>query len=371
MTKINTNIRDITDKIAEKYFIKESERFSEKISVKKNNQLKEVKKIKNKTILTAALYGAFGVIILYLPQYILPDYFINTEYTIPYINFRFEVSIFELLYGFVLVGIEIWLLMKGDLKAVSKIASVYGYQPDKENIETQELVYIGLGKDQKKFTEVGINPYQNFSKTSVLFLRAFFLIKALLSNFVFRIVLKRVLGRLAIRAVIDLAGIPIYALWNAYASAIVVRKADMRMQALKQMNKTGKRFLNKYKDNDVFTGLLYDTFEYIAITKKSFYPTDLIYAKHFLNIFEIAIKDEHKLSENYFKKVKSLPEDIKLAVGQLLVLGFLLDGKIGGLEIRILNKLIQYDIIPYEINQIKKWTKNYTLGNGFDEMFEN
>ena len=93
--------------------------FSEKISVKKNNQLKEVKKIKNKTILTAALYGAFGVIILYLPQYILPDYFINTEYTIPYINFRFEVSIFELLYGFVLVGIEIWLLMKGDLKAVS------------------------------------------------------------------------------------------------------------------------------------------------------------------------------------------------------------------------------------------------------------
>lgn len=362
-------IKDITDKIAGNYFIKESEKFYEKITVNKDNQLKEIKKIKNKTILTAALYGALGVIILYMPQYVLTDYFTDTEYTIPYINFSFKVSIFEILYGFVLVGIEIWLLMKGDLKAVSKIASVYGYKPDKDNIETQELVYIGLGKDQKKFGEVGINPYQNFSKTSVLFLRALFLIKALLSNFVFRIIIKRVLGRLAIRAVIDLAGIPVYALWNAYASTIVVRKADMRMQALNQMNKTGKRFLEKYKNNDKFIGLLYDTFEYIAITKKSFYPTDLIYAKHFLDIFGIEIKDEHKLSENYFEKVKKLPEDIKLAIGQLLVLGFLLDGKIGRFEVRIINKLIKNDIIPYNLDQIKKWTKDYTLGKGFDEMF--
>lgn len=368
--KIKIKIRDFTDKIAGNYFIKESEKFYEKTDVNKDDQLKEIKKIKNKTILTAALYGALGVIILYLPQYILNDYFIDTEYTIPYINFSFKVSIFEMLYGFVLVGFEIWLLMKGDLKAVSNIASVYGYQPDKENIETQELVYIGMGKDQRKFIEIGINPYQNFSKTSVLFLRALFLIKALLSNFIFRILLKRVFGRLAIRAVIDLAGIPVYALWNAYASTIVVRKADMRMKALNQMNKTGNRFLEKYKTKDEFIGLLYDTFEYIAITKKSFYPTDLIYAKHFLNIFGIKIIDEHKLSENYFEKVKTLPEDIKSAIGQLLILGFLLDGKIGGFEVKIINKLINNNIIPYTIDQIKKWTKDYTIGKGFDEMFD-
>ena len=368
--KIKIKIRDITDKIAGNYFIKESDKFYKKTAVNKDDQLKEIKKIKNKTILTAALYGALGVIILYLPQYIFSDNFIDTEYTIPYINFSFEVSIFEILYGFLLVGIEIWLLMKGDLKAVSNIATVYGYQPDKENLETQELVYIGLGKDQRKFTEIGINPYQNFSRTSVLFLRALFLIKALLSNFIFRIIIKRVLGRLAIRAVIDLAGVPIYALWNAYASTIVVRKTDMRMKALSQMNKTGNRFLEKYKANDEFIELLYDTFEYIAIAKKSFHPTDLIYAKHFLNIFGIKIKDEHRLSENYFEKIKSLPEDIKSAIGQLLILGFLLDGKIGRFEVKIIKKLTDNNIITYNTDQIKKWTKDYTLGKGFDEMFD-
>ena len=368
--KININIKDITDNIAENYFIKKSKVYSDKVKIAKEDQLKEVKKIKNHTLLTAALYGALGVLFLYIPQYLVPQYFAGTQYTISYINFNFELSIFQMLYGFVLVGIEIWLLMKGDLKAVGKISTVYGFKPKEENIETLELVYIGLGKDQRKFTEVGINPYQNFSKTGILFLRALFLIKALLSNFIFRIILKRVLGRLAIRAVIDLAGIPVYALWNAFASSIIVRKADMRMQAINQMGKTGNYFLNKYKENKTFRDLLYDTFEYIAITKRSFHPTDLIYAKYFLNIFGIKIKNEHRLSENYFEKVKNLPEDIKLAIGQLLILGFLLDGKIGGFEIRILKKLQLNYIIPYSIEEIKKWTKDYTLGIGFDKMFE-
>ena len=233
----------------------------------------------------------------------------------------------------------------------------------------EELVSIGLGKDQKRFTEVGINPYQNFSKTGVLFLRVLFIIKAMLSSFVFKIVIKKVLGRLAIRAVVDLAGIPIYAVWNAYASSIVIRKTDMRMKAMKQMNKTGKHFHDKYKDKKEFTELLYDTFEYIALTKKSFYPTDYIFAKHFFSIFNIKIKEEHKLSENYFKKIKLLPNDIKLAIGQILILGFLLDGKIGSFEISIIKELNSDNIIPYSLEHIKIWTKQYKLGNGFDEMF--
>jgi hypothetical protein len=368
--KIGINIKDITDKIAENYFIKLSDKHTTLIFQNSDEKRTEIRKIKKKTTLVAAVYGALGVILLYIPQYFLPQYFSDTTYTIPYINYSFELSIFEMLYGFLLVGIEIWLLMKGDLEAVSKISSVYRYKPKKGDIDTLELVYIGLGKDQRKFNEIGINPYQNFPKFSLLFLRGLFMLKAFLSNFVFRIILKRVLGRIAIRAVIDLAGIPIYALWNAWASSVVIRKADMRMQALNQMNKTGKRFAEKYENNESFRNLLYDTFEYIALTKKSFHPTDMIFAKHFFNLFGIKIKEEHKLSENYFELVKKLPDDLKLAVGQLLILGFLLDGKIGRFEVRLIKKLKKENIIPYKLEQVQKWTKDYTLGKGFDEMFD-
>ncbi|MCF6366407.1 MAG: hypothetical protein L3J35_09425 [Bacteroidales bacterium] len=366
---IKINFKDITDRIAENYLRKKSLKYANISQKEKTKILDATTKIKRKTLLIAALYGALGVAFLYIPQYIFSESFSKTQYTVPYINYSFDLSIFELLYGFVLVGLEIWLLMKGDLKAVSKIAAVYGHNANNENFESEELALIGLGKDRGRFTEVGINPYQNFSKTGVLFLRLLFIVKAMLSNFIFKIIIKKVLGRLAIRAVVDLAGIPIYAVWNAYASSIVIRKTDMRMKAIKQMNKTGKYFSDKYKNNKEFTDLIYDTFEYIAVTKKSFYPTDYIFAKHFFSIFNIKIEDEHKLSENYFEKIKLLPKDIKLAIGQILILGFLLDGKIGSFEIGIINKLKKNNIIPYSLTHIKKWTKHYKLGNGFDEMF--
>ncbi len=362
-------ISDITDKTAEKFFKKKTVRYRKKFENFNGNPEEVIKTIKRKTLFFAALYGTLGVLFLYIPQYIFPEYFSGSEYTVPLINYKIKFSVFGLFYGFFLVGIEIWFLMKGDLKSTSEIAALYGFNPSEKETETTELVKIALNKDRKKYTEVGINPYQNFSKPGLLLIRLMYLVKAFLSNFVFKIIIKRVIGRLAIREVVDMAGIPIYAFWNAYASAQIIRKTDMRMKASQMILKVSEHFKTKYAENKQFSQLLYDTFEYIALTKKSFYPSDLIFAKHFLKTFNIKIKKEHQLSENYFEKIKTLPSDIKLGIGQLLVLGFLLDGKIGAFEIKIINKLRENKIIPYTLEEIKKWTKNYKLGNNFEEMF--
>ena len=370
LTKPDINISDITDKTAEKFFRKKIFHYRKKIQSFKGKPEDLIKIIRIRTLSFAALYGTFGVLFLYIPQYIFPEQFANSEYVIPLINYKIEFSVFGLFYGFLLIGLEIFFLMKGDLKSTSNLAALYGFNPEEKDTETEELVNIALNKDRKKYTEVGINPYQNFSKPGLLLVRLMYLAKAFLSNFVFKIIIKRVIGRLAIREVVDMAGIPIYAFWNAWASAQIIRKTDMRMKASKMIYQTAEHFITKYKNNSNFKTLLYDTFEYIAVTKKSFYPSDLIFAKHFLKTFDIKIVEEHKLSENYFEKVKSLPEDLKLAIGQLLVLGFLLDGKIGAFEVKIINKLIDNNIIPYSVKEIKNWTKKYKLGKGFEEMFE-
>jgi len=361
---------NIPDNLAKKYIVQKSIKYSETLfEHEKKQRQKRIKQIKNKTIFIAGLYGVIGVLLLYLPQYIFPEIFNKVEYSIPFTKFNFAISLTEMIYGFFLVIIEIYLLTINDLNAISKITAIYGYSAKNDDFNANEFVLIGLGKDKKVFTKIGINPYQNFSKVSVLLIRVLFIFKALLSNFIFKILIKKVLGRLGIRAIVDLAGIPIYAIWNAYASSIVIRKTIMRMQAQVEMERVGQHFLQKFKNNDSLKKLIYDTFSYIAISKKNFYPTDYVFVRHILKTLNIPIKKEHILSNNYIEDVKKLPSDVKLATGQMLILGFLLDGKIGRFEIIILKKLRKNNIIPYSIKEIKKWTNDYKIGNGFDEMF--
>ncbi len=369
LLKPDIKISDITDKTAEKFFIKKIKKY--KSAYTENDAAPEIviKKIKRQTLSMAALYGALGVLFLYIPQYIFPAQFANSSYTLPLIDYTIEFSVFEIIYGLLLVGIEIWLLIKGDLKATGKIVALYDFNPQKDLAETSELVKIALNKDAKKYTELGINPYQNFSKTSLLFVRLLYTAKAFLSNFVFKIILKRIIGRFAVREVVDMAGIPIYAFWNAFASAQIIRKTQMRMKSSEMIHKTAQYFKRNYANSADFKGILYDTFEFTAITKKSFYPSDFIFAKHFLETFHIKIKKEHTLPDNYFEKIDKLPDDIKIAVGQLLILCFMIDGKIGTFEVKIIKKLQNRNIIPYSLHEIKSWTKDYRLGKGFDNMF--
>jgi len=247
--KPDIKISDITDKTAEKFFIKKTTEYKLKYKEYTDDPKELIKKIKTKTLSFAALYGILGVLFLYIPQYIFPEQFASSEYTLPFVNYTIEFSIFGLFYGFFLIGVEIWYLMKGDLKSTGKIAALYGFNPETEDSETKELVNIALNKDRKKYTEVGINPYQNFSKTGLLFIRLMYLAKAFLSNFVFKIIIKRVIGRLAVREVVDMAVIPIYAFWNAYASAQIIRKTEMRIKASRMIYQTALQFRKNYENN--------------------------------------------------------------------------------------------------------------------------
>ena len=367
----NSSIKEFSDRMAYNYFVKMAKQFPSYANLEPHEKMHKIQRIKYRVLAFSALYGALGVLFLYIPQYIFPHLFPESDYRIFFSEIKIRLSLSNLIYGLFLTALEIWLLAMTDIRSVGRIAAVYGYpqrtaKATKE--ETESLIDIGMGKDNKLHIEVGINPLQNTAKAGVYILLVFFRIKAILSKFVFRFLLKKVLGRLAVRSVLDMAGIPIYAFWNAYAAAVVIRKAHMRMYAHNLMLTAGDWFYDRYSNNEDFKNLIYDNLQYVAIVKKSFYPTDYLFAKHFLLLFDISLVKEHKLSKDYFDNLKKLSPELKSAVAKFLVIGFLTDGKLGSLEIRGLKNLYEEGIIPYDILQIKIWTKKYIQGYGFDEM---
>ncbi len=232
--KKHSKIKDFSDKLAYNYFVKTANKFPQYADLNPQQKMLRIKKIKFRVLFFSALYGALGVLFLYIPQYIFPEIFPLQNFSFFYGLIKFRLSLNDLYYGVFLTALEIWLLAMTDIRSVGRIAAVYGFQKHSASDtkeETKRLLDIGLGKDTKTYAELGINPLQNSSKTGVYLLFILFRIKAILSKFIFRFILKKIFGRLAVRSLLDMAGIPIYAFWNAYASSIVIRKANMRMYA--------------------------------------------------------------------------------------------------------------------------------------------
>ncbi len=365
-------ISGLTERAAYNYFVRKTKNYIKHKDLEPSERFLLVRQVKKNIIFFSGFLGATGVLFLYIPQYVFPNFFKTVTYSIPYLNIRFHVSIEEIILGIFIIITELWILTLSDIRAVGKIAAIYGFPSEgaykTHNEELAELVNIGLRKDIKDIKSIGINPFQNLSKTSIFLLLLLFRLKALFSKFIVRLLLKRMLGRLAIRTVVDLSAVPIYAFWNAYAAAILIRKAHMRMYAHNLMYSTGICFHNRYKDNVEFKSLLYDTLSYISITKKTIYPADYLFYKHLLNIFEIPLEKEHRISTNYLEQLAETSEDVRKGICKLIIIGFLIDGKIGNLEKRTIKKLRKKKFLNFSKLQINNLMQKYKSGYGFDDF---
>ncbi len=74
----------------------------------------------------------------------------------------------------------------------------------------------------------GVDPYARTPRWRLTVLALAYKVKVGATSFIVRILLRRLLGRAALRTLIPLAAIPVYAVWNAVVTAWVMRAARVR-----------------------------------------------------------------------------------------------------------------------------------------------
>ena len=94
--------------------------------------------------------------------------------------------------------------------------------------------------------------------------------KAALTNFLFKLLVRRVLGRYALRMVMDFAGVPVYAFWNCWAANRVMNETRVRVMAAPVIKDIAKQIYVEQRDNPEFVKELYYILDYIAIVKRKF-----------------------------------------------------------------------------------------------------
>lgn len=336
------------------------------LSEEEQNSLRKLERI---TLWISALIGAVMVLVLYVPQYALPGWFAEEIYTLPFTGITFPLSIPSLVYGIVLVYIEILMLTALHLYCAHEIAVRTGLFTDAQNKHAgslSELVRIGMEKKDKSLSLYGLDPFQGLSRWAVFLRNVVFTLKATLSNLLIKLLVRRLFGRYVMRAVLDLLGIPIFAFWNVWASRRVLREARVVIMGEHLLQALATQLQGEIHAS--YHSLVYDALQFVAISKRDYHSNHSRLAALILNRYGIERRSKHLLDKDYAERFRKAPEHVQELCLLIIVLGMIIDGHLSVREKLRLDRLEQRGFINFSADEAKHWCEDFVKGRGLQNL---
>lgn len=335
-------------------------------------ELAQLKTIRSTTYLKAGIAGALGIILLYVPYHIFGEtLFPSRTITLPYFNIDVQVEIEFLIFTLVLVFIEIWYLTYININAVSAIANACGFPRKEDQLlegNIRALVNVGIEKKQKDLDTLGINPYAGLSKVGVWLFYVLVKLKAAISSVLWKILVSKILGRFAFRALVDLFGAPLYAVWNIYAARKVMNEARVRVMAPSLIDQFTKSLQSDFLNESDFKKTIYNGLHLISTSKRSYHNNHFLLASSLIKAFDIDVEADYTEKKVFLKELSLLSEKKQEAISRLIVFGIIIDGNLNFIEKRAIAKLQKEGVIPFSMEEIKKWSNDYFEGKGLEGL---
>jgi len=334
---------------------------------------KEIRRIRlNQRLVMAiaALLSVFGFLAYYLPVYRFPHLFPSIKLAVPLIGAAIRLPWAELLWCVALTSIELYLLTLLNIFGAHGIAVATGFITGVTKPEKAEmLLEIGLEKKTREITRYGIDPFQGLDKRLLFLFNAALRFKGWFANQLIRFLVRLLLGRYAVRALLDFSGMPVYMAINAYSVHAVMREARVIIMGQTLINFLIAR-LPQRELSAAEKELLYDTLQYVAICKRDFHRNHYLLTKALLEFFQVPIKKYHHLPGDYAEKLKRSPAALAALCQLIILLGFILDGRIPWRERLRLRRLNQLGVLKENYTDLKRYARDFLNGAGVDSWSE-
>ncbi|GAB2604783.1 LBF_2804 family protein [Spirosoma areae] len=311
----------------------------------------------------AALLGTAGVILLYWPQYAWPDLFGGTSVRL--FDQVYELPLITMLYGLLLLYVEVNLLISINMWGVKMIMDVCQFpriHDAQYGRHLQSLADAALDKQNQGILRFGIDPYLTMPPWGLPIFFLLNLVKAALSKLALTFVLKRFLGQYALRQLTDLAGIPIYAFWNAWASWQVLHEAQVRVMAPTTIREFVHELHDEWGKNDQFRPLILEALHHVAILKRQYNYAHFLLTETLIDRFDLNM--DTTLTGHFAEQVLQAPVAVRRSLERLLVFGVLVDGKLSWVEKRRLHELRRKGVLTYSTSDIRRIGSDYNQGRG-------
>lgn len=315
------------------------------------------------TLTIAALLGVAGILLLYGPQYLWPDLFIDTA--LSFFGNTYQLPLLIPIYALLLIYVEINLLTALNMRGVKIIMRVCQFPRAHDaqyDRHLQTLANAALEKTRLRFVHFGIDPYLDIPHWGLSLFFAFTVIKAALSNLVLTVLLKPFVGRFALRPLTNLAGMPIYAVWNAWASWQVLHEAQIRVMAPTTIREFVHELYDQWGKQDEFRPLILEALQYVAILERQHNYAHFLLTETLVDRFDL--QPSATVSTNFPERVLAAPPIIRQSLERLIIFGVLIDGKLSWPEKRRLRELRNKGLLSYSASDVQRLGRAYKQGRG-------
>ncbi len=319
----------------------------------------------------SASIAIVGAMSYYLPAYAAPTLFPTYPITIPLYG-PYALPWAHLLWGVLVMVIELQCLVLINVWAVHEIAVATGMMCAADKHERMEaLLRIAFREKAKGLLRYGIDPLLGINRWLLFLYTLLLRLKGFLGKKVLQYVVARLLGRLAIREVLDFIGMPLYMLINGYATHVIIREAKVHIIGQQLIDHISERLppaeeVERWPDGHA---LIYDTLQLVAVSKRDYHFNHYYLAKKVLEGYDIAITPAD-LPRDYTARLRAAPEAIQRLCTLLLILGFILDGHVTARERRRLRELRRAGLAGVEIAEVESWCAALLSGDGLDPLLD-
>ena len=292
-----------------------------------DKELAQLHKIYLQTLFLTAVTGGCCIVSYYIPTYIFEDLF-QIRIPLNIFGIIIPIGVAELIWCGVMTVIEIVLLTLIHLRMTHRISVISGLLRNENKHEVlKDVLKMGTGTKDMSIVNYGLNPIKNVSKFYLAAISALNIFKAFLSNQLLRLILRQFIARYLFKYFLDLIGTPIYMFFNALGSHFVYKNIISTIMG-KQIISLYSRNLIFMELNDEEKELIYDTLHMVVISKKAFNYKHAALTREIMDFYRITPVKDHIFKEKYLLRLESFRPELQKLVMDIIILGFVLDGKI-------------------------------------------
>lgn len=323
-------------------------------------------------ITLSASIAVFGALCFYLPAYWYPDAFPKVSVNFPWIG-PYDVPWAHLLWGLLVMGTELQVLVLINVWAVHEIAVVTGLLNHANKHERmQPLLQVALKQKAKGLLRYGIDPLLGINRWLLLLYTLLLRLKGFLGKKILQSLGRLLLGRLAIRELLDFIGMPLYMAINAYATHSIIREAKVNIIGQQLIAHVDARLppaavVDSWPDGHA---LIYDTLQLVAATKRDFHFNHYVLAKAVIEGYDLEITPRTELPADFVPRLQAAPEALRRLCVLLLILGFILDGQFTRAEQRRLRALRAGGVSAISVEDVQRWCAALVSGEGLDSLLD-